>query len=313
MHPCSRGIVIVSRSWAGDIGLTKEQKVLCDALLVAVNSPLVLYTILTDPSWNGGSDYAHNTALQLKQQLQTLGSYSGKVCVIPRQICLSSRGLRPDQSLVCYPRSYTLSSQTEVEDVLQALVVVSLCSRSVLSDQLGCEFFKLHLEEQCHSLSESLRETRELFIHCFPGARKTPLAMKITEKIKDVFHCKSKEILYVCENDSLRKFVKWEFCHLNFRAGGRLSSQSHKEFVSRLRFGTVFFFHRASTEAWVNTDVQMWLSFKTGALSYSTPNRLRMLVISLFVWDSISLKLNPPASTSWALRWKRYTTMPKHD
>ncbi|KAK7829973.1 hypothetical protein U0070_003428 [Myodes glareolus] len=207
MHPCSHGIVIVSRSWAGDIGLTKEQKVLCDALLVAVNSPLVLYTILTDPSWNGGSDYVQNTALQLKQQLQTLGGYSGKVCIIPRQICLSSRGLRPDQSLVCYPRSYTLSSQTEVEDVLQALVVVSLCSRSMLSDQLGCEFFKHRIEEQCHSLSESLRETRELYIHCFPGARKTPLAMKITEKIKDVFHCKPKEILYVCENDSLREFV----------------------------------------------------------------------------------------------------------
>ncbi|XP_075798408.1 protein SLFN14 [Microtus pennsylvanicus] len=207
MHPCSHGTVIVSRSWAGDIGLMKEQKVLCDALLVAVNSPLVLYTILTDPSWNRGSDYVHNTALQLKQQLQTLGGYSGKVCIIPRQICLSSRGLRPDPSLVCYPRSYTLSSQTEVEDVLKALVVVPLCSRSLLSHQLGCEFFKHRIEEQCHSLSESLWETPELFIHCFPGARKTPLAIKMTEKIKDVFHCKPKEILYVCENDSLREFV----------------------------------------------------------------------------------------------------------
>ncbi|ERE67492.1 schlafen family member 14-like protein [Cricetulus griseus] len=207
IHPCSHGIVIVSRSWAGDIGLTKEQKVLCDALLVAVNSPLILYTILPDQSWNGGSNYTHNTALQLKQQLQTLGGYSGKVCVIPRQIYLTRRGPRPEQSLVCYPRSYTLSSKTEVEGVLQALVGVSVCSRSVLSDQLGCEFFKLRVEEQCNSLSQSLQETRELFIHCFPGTRKTALAIKITEKIKDVFHCKPKEILYVCGNDSLRDFV----------------------------------------------------------------------------------------------------------
>lgn len=206
-HPCSHGTVIVSRSWAGDIGLTKEQNVLCDALLVAANSPLVLYTILTDPSWNGGSDYVYNTALQLKQQLQTLGGYSGKVCVIPRQIDLTSRGPRPEESPAYYPRSYTLSSQTEVENVLQALVVVSLCSRSVLSDKLGSEFFKQRIEDQCNSLSKSLQETRELFIHCFPGIRKTALAIKITEKIKDVFHCKPKEILYVCENDSLRDFV----------------------------------------------------------------------------------------------------------
>nr|XP_006995376.1 protein SLFN14 [Peromyscus maniculatus bairdii] len=206
-HPCSHGIVIVSRSWAGDIGLTKEQNVLCDALLVAANSPLVLYTILTDPSWNGGSDYVYNTALQLKQQLQTLGGYSGKVCVIPRQIDLTSRGPRPEESPVYYPRSYMLSSKTEVENVLQALVVVSLCSRSVLSDKLGSEFFKQRIEDQCNSLSKSLQETRELFIHCFPGIRKTALAIKITEKIKDVFHCKPKEILYVCENDSLRDFV----------------------------------------------------------------------------------------------------------
>lgn len=205
-HPCSHGIVIFSRSWAGDIGLTREEKVLCDALLVAVGSPLVLYTILTDPSWLGESDYTQNTALQLKRQLQTLGGYRGKVCVIPRVICLPGRGSRPDPSPV-YPRAYKLSSSAEVEDLLQSLVLVSLCSRSVLSDQLGCEFFKLCIEEEASALSRNLRETRELFIHCLPGTRKTALAIKMVEKIKDMFHCKSKEILYVCENDSLRDFV----------------------------------------------------------------------------------------------------------
>ncbi|XP_051014098.1 LOW QUALITY PROTEIN: protein SLFN14 [Acomys russatus] len=206
-HPGSLGIVILSRSWAADIGLTKEQNVLCDALLVVVNSPLVLCTVLTDPEGNGRSDYTQNTALRLKQQLQTIGGYTGKVCVIPRQIHLTSRASTPHQSSVYYPRSYTLSSRTEVEALLQALVVVSLCSRSVLSDRLGCEFFKQRVEELGDSLSRDLQETRELFIHCFPGARKTALAIKITEKIKDVFRCKAKEILYVCENDSLRNFV----------------------------------------------------------------------------------------------------------
>lgn len=207
-HPCSHGIVIFSRSWAGDIGLRREEEVLCEALLVAVGSPLVLYTILKDSSWTGRSDYTQNTALQLKRQLQTLGGYTGKVCVIPRVIYLTDRESGPDWSPVYYPRSYTLSSRAEVENLLQGLVVVSLCSRSVLSDQLGCEFFKECIEEQANALSRNLQETRELFIHCLPGTRKTALAIRMVEKIKDVFHCKPKEILYVCENDSLRDFVK---------------------------------------------------------------------------------------------------------
>ncbi|XP_073902360.1 protein SLFN14 [Castor canadensis] len=207
IHPFSQGIVIFSRSWAGDVGVRKEQNVLCDALLVAVNSPLVLYTVIVDPVWTGGLEYAKITALQLKQKLQTVGGYTGKMCVIPRLIHLTSTQCRHGELPVHYPQSYRLASGEEVEDLLQALVVVSLCSRSLLGDQLGCEFFDLLVSEQCESLSESLQETRELFIHCFPGTRKTALVIKTMEKVKDFFHCKPKEILYVCESDSLRDFV----------------------------------------------------------------------------------------------------------
>ncbi|KAM6175118.1 protein SLFN14 [Erethizon dorsatum] len=207
IHPCTQGIVIFSRSWAGDIGLRKEQKVLCDALLITVNSPPVLYTILIDPSWTGGLGYARDTACQLKQKLQTLGGYTGKVCIIPRLMHLTSTQCRPAENLVHYPQSYSLASEDEMEDLLQALVIVLLCSQSFLSDQLGCEFFNLLVAEQCELLSKSLQETWELFIHCLPGTRRTALAIKIMEKIKDLFHCKPKQILYVCENDSLRDFV----------------------------------------------------------------------------------------------------------
>ncbi|XP_072635635.1 protein SLFN14-like [Canis lupus baileyi] len=207
IYPCSQGIVIFSRSWASDIGLRKEEDVLCDALLIAVNSPPVLYTILKNPSWNGGLEYARNTAHQLKQKLGTVGGYTGKVCVIPRLMYLPSIQCSPGEILVHYPQSYRLTTKDEMEDLLQALIVVSLCSRSLLSDQLGCEFFNLLIEEQCELLSESLQETRELFIHCFPGTRKTALAIKIMEKIKDLFQCKPKEILYVCETDSLKDYV----------------------------------------------------------------------------------------------------------
>ncbi|XP_012504121.1 PREDICTED: schlafen family member 14 [Propithecus coquereli] len=207
IYPCSQGIVIFSRSWAGDVGLKEEQNILCDALLIAVNSPLVLYTILIDPSWLGGLEYARNTAHQLKQKLQTLGGYTGKVCIIPKLIHLTSTQCRPGEIPVHYPQSYRLADEDEMEDLLQALVVVSLCSRSFLSDQLGCEFFNLLVAEQGELLSESLQDMRELFIHCFPGTRKTALVIKIMEKIKDLFHCKPKEILYVCESDSLKDFV----------------------------------------------------------------------------------------------------------
>uniref|UniRef100_A0A8D1GD78 Schlafen family member 14 n=1 Tax=Sus scrofa TaxID=9823 RepID=A0A8D1GD78_PIG len=203
----SPGIVVFSRSWASDVGLRKEHHVLCDALLIAVNRPLVLYTILTDPAWVGGRVYARNTAHQLKQKLGTLGGYTGKVCVLPRLICLPGTQCRPAEIPLRYPQSYRLANKDEMEDLLQALIVVSLCSPSLLSDQLGCEFFNLLIAEQCELLSESLQETRELFLHCFPGTRKTALAIKIMEKIKDLFHCKSKEILYVCESDALKDFV----------------------------------------------------------------------------------------------------------
>nr|KAF6417203.1 schlafen family member 14 [Molossus molossus] len=208
IRPYSQGIVIFSRSWASDIGLRKEQNVLCDALLIAVNSPLVLYTILIHSSATEGPEYARNTAHQLKQKLGTVGGYTGRVCVIPRLMHLPNTQYRPCEVPVHYPQSYKLADEEEMEDLLQALVVVILlCSRSLLSDQLGCEFFNLLIEEQCEMLSESLQETQELFIHCFPGTRKTALAMKIMEKIKDLFHCKPKEILYVCEHDALKNYV----------------------------------------------------------------------------------------------------------
>ncbi|XP_048221837.1 protein SLFN14-like [Perognathus longimembris pacificus] len=207
IYPYSRGVVIFSRSWASDIGLRKEENVLCDALLIAVNSPLVLYTIIKDPSWMGGLQYAKDTALQLKQKLQTDGGYTGKVCVIPRLSSLTSWPGEPCEFPMYYPQSYKLASGEEVEDVLQALVVISFSSTSLLSDRLGYEFFNLLVAEQCELLSHSLQESRELFIHCFPGTRKTALAMKIMGKIKDFFHCKPKEILYVCESDSLKDLV----------------------------------------------------------------------------------------------------------
>ncbi|XP_074119646.1 protein SLFN14-like isoform X1 [Sminthopsis crassicaudata] len=201
----SLGILIFSRSWAIDIGLRKDDRVLCDALLIAVNSPPILYTIVRGPDKMDGLEYSRHTALQLKQKLVNVGNYTGKVCIIPQLLHL------PD--FLCgimqvpYPQSYVLATEYELEDLLQSLVIVLLCFTSLLSDQLGCQFLKLLVDEQSKLLSQSLQETRELFILCLPGTRKTAMVINILEEIRSVFHCEAKEILYLCENDPLREFV----------------------------------------------------------------------------------------------------------
>ncbi|XP_027717326.1 protein SLFN14-like [Vombatus ursinus] len=204
-HCFSRGILIFSRSWAFDIGLRKDDRVLCDALLIAVNSPPTLYTIVKGPDKMNGLEYSRLTALQLKQKLASVGCYTGKVCVIPQLLHLP--GPQCGIIQVQYPQSYILAAEYELEDLLQSLVIVLLCFTSLLSDQLGSQFLNLLVADQSKLFSQSLQETRELFILCLPGTRKTAMVIKILEEIRSVFHCEAKEILYLCENDPLRKFV----------------------------------------------------------------------------------------------------------
>ncbi|XP_043819129.1 protein SLFN14-like [Dromiciops gliroides] len=201
----SLGILIFSRSWASDIGLRKDDRVLCDALLIAVNSPPILYTIVRGPNKMDGLEYSRLTALQLKQKLANVGHYPGKVGIIPQLLHLP--GPQSEIIQVQYPQSYILATEYELEDLLQSLVVVLLCFISLLSDQLGCQFLNHLASDQSKQLSQSLQETRELFILCLPGTRKTAMVIKILEEIRNVFHCEAKEILYLCENDPLREFV----------------------------------------------------------------------------------------------------------
>ncbi|XP_007485576.1 protein SLFN14 [Monodelphis domestica] len=203
----SQGILIFSRSWAVDIGLRKDDRVLCDALLIAINSPPILYTIVRGSNQMDGFEYSRYTALQLKQKLANVGRYTGKVCIIPQLLHLPD----PQSEIIpvrsYYPQAYVLAIDYELEDLLQSLVMVLLCFTSLLSDQLGCQFVSLLAGDQSKLLSKSLQETRELFILCLPGTRKTAMVIKILEEIRNIFHCEAKEILYLCENDSLREFV----------------------------------------------------------------------------------------------------------
>uniref|UniRef100_A0A8D2CS76 Schlafen family member 13 n=1 Tax=Sciurus vulgaris TaxID=55149 RepID=A0A8D2CS76_SCIVU len=213
MDPFSRGILILSRSWAVDLKLKGKQEVICDALLIALNSTPILYTVLRDQDAEGQA-YCTKTAFTLKQKLVNMGGYTGKVCVIPKVLYLSSKSnaetMQGPDFLVDYPSSYYLTETQQMETLLQALVIVLLGFRSFLSDQLGCEILNLLTVQQYEILSTNLRKSRHWFVHGLPGSGKTIMAMKIMEKIRNMFGCEADRILYICENQPLKNFIGYK-------------------------------------------------------------------------------------------------------
>ncbi|XP_053426294.1 schlafen family member 13-like isoform X2 [Nycticebus coucang] len=216
MRPFSQGILIFSRSWAVDLNLEEKREVICDALLIAQNSPPILYTILREQEAGGQGDCTF-TAFTLKQKLVNIGGYTGNLYVMAKVLHLSAESntesLEGAVSLIRYPRSYTLVDTQQAEALLQALVIVLLSFRSLLSDQLGCEVLNLLTAQQYELFSKNLRKNRELFVHGLPGSGKTIMATKIMEKIRNVFLCQPHEILYICENQPLRDSIsKMNIC-----------------------------------------------------------------------------------------------------
>ncbi|NXF12258.1 SLN13 protein, partial [Smithornis capensis] len=110
-----------------------------------------------------------------------------------------------------YPKEYILTSR-DIPAFLRALVIVVLGFKSYLSDSLGCEIFNLLTLKQYELLSKNLLKVRKQFVLGLPGTGKTIVALKIIEKIKNTFCCSAEEILYICENQPLRNFVRNENC-----------------------------------------------------------------------------------------------------
>ncbi|KAK7829984.1 hypothetical protein U0070_003439 [Myodes glareolus] len=211
MHSVPCGLLILSRSWAVDLNLEERQGVICDALLIAENSPPTLYTILGQQE-EGAQDYCTRTAFTLKQKLVNTGGYTGRVCVMTKVLCLESKSnvetSERSPAPVDYPRSYNLANTQQMEALLQALVIVLLNFRSFLSDQLGCEILNLLTVQQYEIFSKNLRKNKKLFVHGLPGSGKTVMAIKIMEKIRNTFHSETDRILYICENQRLRDFIR---------------------------------------------------------------------------------------------------------
>ncbi|XP_068010601.1 schlafen family member 13-like [Melanerpes formicivorus] len=227
ISPLNKGVLVFSRSWAVEIGLQKTQDVVCDALLVAENEMPLLYTVVRDVS-PAAREYSRGTARALKQKLVNDGGCAIKLCVIPQvlhlqdtedQMEVEEAGGFPQQAnqpqLHChmypectnmYPEDYILTSRG-IPALLRALVIVVLRFKSYLSDWFGCEIFNLLTVEQYELLSKNLDKTKNLFVFGLPGTGKTIVAMKIIERIRNIYQCHPREILYICENTPLKKFV----------------------------------------------------------------------------------------------------------
>ncbi|XP_042686334.1 schlafen family member 5-like [Centrocercus urophasianus] len=207
----SERVVIFSRSWAVEVGLSENQDIICDALLVANGRPPILYTVGKHLS-EGLFHYSRRTAWRLKEKLVNTGGYTHKFCVIPKLLTLPpSSNYREEWDLnvqKLYPENYTSIDSVSLKNLLHSLIIVLLNFKSFLSDSVGFEILNLLTIEQFQLLSENLHKTKKLYVYGLPGTGKTIVALKLIEKIRNMFKCKQQEVLYICENKPLKDFVR---------------------------------------------------------------------------------------------------------
>ncbi|NXF45555.1 SLN13 protein, partial [Oceanites oceanicus] len=208
----SEGVLVFSRSWAVEVGLPENQDIICDVLLIAKYRPPILYTICKHHISEDLFEYSRRIALKLKEKLVNTGGYINKLCVIPKLLtlhpqinCVNEWDLNVQEM---YPRNYGLINSDNLLALLRALTVALLTFKSFLSDRVGSEFLNLLTIKQYQLLSENLHKTKKLYVYGLPGTGKTIVALKIIEKIRTMLQCTQEEVLYVCENQPLRDFVR---------------------------------------------------------------------------------------------------------
>lgn len=211
LNQLSEGVLMFSRSWAVDVGLPENPNVICDALLIAMDRPPILYTVSKHPV-SELLEYSRQIAWRLKEKLVNTGGYIHKLCIIPQLLLLppqTERGTAWGPNVQeMYPQRYSLIHSGNLAALLRALTVALLTFRSFLSDHVGFEFLNLLTMKQYQLLSENLHKTKKLFVYGLPGTGKTIVALKIIEKIRHMLQCTPQEVLYVCENQPLRDFVR---------------------------------------------------------------------------------------------------------
>ncbi|NXG68637.1 SLN13 protein, partial [Baryphthengus martii] len=208
----SEAILIFSRSWAVEVGLPENQAVICDVLLIAKDRPPVLYAVCEHQISKDFLEYPRHLAQRLKEKLVNTGGYINKLCIMPKLLTLSPQTnceKEWDMNIQeMYPQDYSLISSDNLKSLLCALTVALLTFESFLSDRVGSEFLNLLTLKQYQLLSENLHKTKRLYVYGLPGTGKTVVALKIIEKIRTMRRCTKEEVLYVCENQPLRDFVR---------------------------------------------------------------------------------------------------------
>ncbi|XP_026717496.1 schlafen family member 13-like [Athene cunicularia] len=208
----SEGVLIFSRSWAVEVGLSENQDIICDVLLIATGRPPILYTICKRHISKDLFEYSRRIAWKLKEKLVNTGGYIHKLCVIPKLLTLSPQtncGEECDLNIQeMYPQNYGLINSVNLKALLHALTVALLTFKSFLSDLVGFEFLNLLTVKQYQLLSENLHKTKKLYVYGLPGTGKTIVALNIIQKIRTMLQCTQEEVLYICENQPLRDFVR---------------------------------------------------------------------------------------------------------
>ncbi|XP_074746391.1 schlafen family member 13-like [Strix uralensis] len=218
----SEAVLIFSRSWAVEVGLSENQDIICDVLLIAKDKPPILYTICKHHISKDLFEYSRCIAWRLKEKVVNTGGYIHKLCVIPKLLTLSPQtncGEEWDLNIQeMYPQNYSLINSDNLKGLLRALTVALLTFKSFLSDHVGSEFLNLLTIKQYQLLSENLHKTKKLYVYGLPGTGKTIVALKIIEKIRTMLQCTQEEVLYICENQPLRDFVRQKnICHATTR------------------------------------------------------------------------------------------------
>ncbi|XP_075706571.1 schlafen family member 9-like [Rhinoderma darwinii] len=224
--PNSGAVLLVSRSWAVDVDQKSSPNVVCDVLLLSPNNYPTLYSVFNSEVSEKEFDYTKRTAFALKQKLINVGSYAGKLCVIPAILCLDDKHEKlsfwPD---IEYPVTYKLNNLVTVKALLQSLTIVILSFRNMLRDKIGIEYFNLLTIEQYKVLSKKLFN-EIFFVHGPPGTGKTVIALEIIKRIKNMRNCSTDDILYICENKPLRDYVRsYNICQAMTRM--RFVTQEH--------------------------------------------------------------------------------------
>ncbi|NWH58531.1 SLN13 protein, partial [Geococcyx californianus] len=218
LEQLSEGVLVFSRSWAVEVGLPENRDIICDILLVAKDRRPILYTVCKRGISKDLFEYSRRVAQKLKEKLVNTGGYVHKLCVIPKLLALPpsvNYGQEWDLNVQeMYPQNYSLINSNNLKALLHALTIALLTFKSFLSDHVGSEFLNLLTIKQYQLLSENLHKTKKLYVYGLPGTGKTVVALKIIEKIRTMLQCGQEEVLYVCENQPLRDFVRRKnICH----------------------------------------------------------------------------------------------------